>query len=194
MKFESIVSEIIQVVKQLIFAPKQFWQDSKEGDVDSSTNVKLFIFAVFLSGLTAFLGELIWSKAFLWYFALGLSLRVIFSYLLLWFVSGFLINKLALSYKAQLTKGVVSNVLIFSLLPAIIISFFVNLFPGLYPLNMLGLYGFYLFYQGVDSCFNLPKENLSRYVLLALVLIIFVSGLTYTLTWAVLKEVFPYGV
>ncbi|MFV0365422.1 MAG: Yip1 family protein [Mangrovibacterium sp.] len=194
MKIKQLALEITQVCQQMVTSPKLFWQDKQENGIRHTAASSLYIFAVLLSSISAFLGNLMWSKAFLWSYAIGLSVRELIANILVWMLASFIIKKLANNYAAKVESGTVSGVLALSLLPAIVVSIIAHLFPGLYPLHILGLYGFYLFYQGANCCFNIPKENISRYVLLALVLIILISGLTYSLTWIVFKEIFPHGI
>ncbi len=194
MKIESLIVEIIQVSKELIISPREFWAKQKEEGVKNSVATRVYLLTIIFTSIADFLGELFWSKSFLWSYAIGSSLRTMVSYIVFWFIAGFLIKKLAENYGAKTEKGVISSTLAYAMLPTLIISVIVNLIPGLYPLNVLGLYSLYLFYEGVASCFNLPKENLSRYVLLASLLIILVSGVVYTVTWSIFKNVFSYGI
>ncbi|MFV0555163.1 MAG: Yip1 family protein [Mangrovibacterium sp.] len=190
MTIKQLTDEIIQTSKEIVLSPQTFWQDKNRHAMVN----RVFLFSVLLSGVASFLGNLMWSKSFLWSFALGKAIREIVADLLMWFVASFIIKKLSENFGAKTESGVVSSVVAWSLLPVVLIAVVVSLIPWLNPLQFLGLYAFYLFYLGVKSCFNLPEANLSRYVLLAIVLIVLVSGLVHAASWSIFKFVFPHGV
>lgn len=194
MKFKSYIDEIKHLGQKLSLSPKDFWQENKE---NSSSNLFIrntYLLAVLLLGLSAFFGELLWSKAFLWDYALGLSIRECLYFFLLWLIGRFIIAALGENFRAKTKNGLMSSLVAVGLLPTVLISIVINLMPGLYPLHILGLYGFYLFYLGVKQASQIAPENQMRYTLLALVLLILVSGLLYTISWTLFKALFNHGI
>jgi hypothetical protein len=136
----------------------------------------IFIPLVLGLGLAIFAGEVIHSVEILWSYAISKAVTEIISYSLQLAVSIPVLTALLKTYGGAPRKKTVRLVVTYSFVPFILASLVTGLFPALYIVSIAGLYGFYLFALGALIHFDIPVENQSRYVILAILLIILIFG------------------
>ncbi len=183
-------SRLFRESKQLIFEPKKFWSEKQETAFEDNIAMSYYIPLVILVGIGIFLGEIIWNPELLLSYALGNAIREIASYLLQFFIIVPILQILIQNYKGTKNKHAISHLLAYSLLPFLAASFITGLFPGLYPLSIIGLYGFYLFIIGTKSCLEITDENRSKFIVLSILLIVLIFGMVNTVGWKILNALF----
>ncbi|RKD86435.1 Yip1 family protein [Mangrovibacterium diazotrophicum] len=193
MDFKAQFNWLFQESWTLLGEPKKFWKKKLAEGFSQSIVVTFFIPLVVLAGVAILLGEIFWNEELLWSYAIFKSLREIFSYLVQYFITALVMIRLLENFKGTSNKTVLYNVLAYSLLPFIIASIVTGLFPGLYVLGIIGLYGFYLLVLGIQTCLEIPKENQSRFIILSILLIVFIFGTVNVISWKILQSIFPYG-
>jgi len=193
MDFKAQFNWLFQESWTLLGEPKKFWKKKLAEGFSQSIVVTFFIPLVVLAGVAILLGEISWNEELLWSYAIFKSLREIFSYLVQYFITALVMIRLLENFKGTSNKTAMYNVLAYSLLPFIIASIVTGLFPGLYVLGIIGLYGFYLLVLGIQTCLEIPKENQSRFIILSILLIVFIFGTVNVISWKILQSIFPYG-
>jgi len=193
MDFKQHYNCLFQECKQLILEPKKFWSEQPDRACTEKVIPHLYVPLVLLVGLAVFLGEMISNPEFLLSYAFLKAMREVISYFLQLYIAVPVLTALLKNYGGTQNSKVVRFVLAYSLVPFLLASFITGLFPGLYVLSIIGFYGFYLFIQGAQSCFEIPEANQSRYIILAILLIILIFGLVNLVCWQLLMALFPYG-
>lgn len=179
--------------RQLLLEPKKFWQQKSEAPFTGNIVIRFYAPLVIAVGVAVFLGEIIGKAQFLLSYATMKGLREIISYLIQYWIAVPVLATLLINYGGSHDKKAVRHVLAYSLLPFLLASFITGLFPGLYVLSIIGLYGFYLFVLGAQQCLGLPAENRSRFIILSILLIILIFGMVNIISWKLLLAIFPYG-
>jgi len=193
MNFKQWYISFFHEINQLLFEPKKFWSERPhQGDPDNIVS-QMFTPLVFVVGLAVFLGEIINSVEILWSYAFFRAIREIASYFLQFIIAVPVLAALLKNFGGTQNRTVVRVVLACTLVPFLLASLITALFPALYIISITGLYGFYIFVLGVLSQFEIPKENQTRYVILAILLIILIFGLVNIICWRLFQAFFPYG-
>jgi len=176
----------------LLGEPKKFWKKKLAEGFKQSVVGTFFIPIVLLSGIAILLGEVFWNNELLWSYAIFKSLREIISYIFQYFITALVLIRLLDNFKGTSNPKTVYNVLAYSILPFLLASITTGLFPGLYVLVIIGLYSFYLFVVGAQTCLEIPKENQSRFIILSILLIVLIFGTVDIISWKILQSIFPY--
>lgn len=193
MDFKERYRQLFYTCRHVLTEPKKVWKDEAVGLSPQALLKNFYLPLVVLVGLGVFLGQLIFSSQFLLSYALAKSLREVVSYLLQYFMAVYLLNELLTGFGGEKNKEAVNRLVAYSFLPFLLMSFVVGLFPGLYALGVLGLYGIYLFVQGVKESLVLPLENQNRYTMVGLLLIFLIFLLLNVFSWKLLQAFYGYG-
>lgn len=193
MDFKALLSWLFHESRTLLGEPQKFWKQKFVDGFPQSVVSTFFVPMVLMAGIAKLLGEIFWNDELLWSYAILKSLREIFSYLIQYFITIFVLIRLLENFKGTSNPTALYNVLAYSLLPFIIASAITGLFPALYVLGIVGLYGFYLLVLGAQICLDIPKENQSRFIILSILLIVLIFGTVNVLSWKILESIFPYG-
>jgi len=177
----------------LLSEPRKFWNKKLSDEFSFPVIPSFLIPYLLLVGLAVMLGEVLWSEELLWSYAILKAVREVVSYTLQFTAAIFILNRLLHNFKGTSNKKALNNVVIYSLLPFLISSVITGLFPGLYILGIIGLYGFYLFVVGTQACLEIPAELESRFIILSILLIILVFGTINVISWKLFQVLFPYG-
>lgn len=193
MNFKGRYQLLFQTCVNVLTEPKKFWRGEKEEIKPGGVFVDYFLPMVLLVGLAVFIGELIKGSEVLFSYAVAKSVREVISYILQFYLSVYLLNELLTSVGGAKNKLLISRLVAYSFLPFLIASFLTGLFPGLYVLSVLGLYGIFLFVQGVKESLNIVPEHQNRYTMLGLLLIFLIFILLNGFSWKLLQAFYSYG-
>lgn len=185
--------QLFQTSFRLIAAPNQFWKEEPKEESAKEIFRSFFLPLVVLVGVAIFLGELITSSEFLLSYAMARSLREIFSYILQYFLSVYVLNELMTSFGGMKNRLAISRLVAYSLLPLLVVSFLTGLFPALYVLNVLSLYGIFLFVLGIKGSLELPEANKNKYAMIAFLLVFLILLILDVFSWKLLQAFFGYG-
>jgi len=187
MDFKKLASGIYERSKALILQPKDEWKNILEENVTMNLVVRNFLLPLLLlSTVASLLGRIIQKVN------IGLDgnllmadgLREFFGFLLSVYASTYLVNELVKSFGGAKNLRRSANLVIYSSAPSLIISMVTGLIPALYPLGVLGLYSFYLFYVGIPVLFeDIPEQKHVGFFITSVLLIILVFAfIRYFLT------------
>lgn len=180
-------------LKQLILEPKKFWTGKQALEHQDQVVSGVFAPLLLWVALAVFVGEVIRNFEVLWSYAFFRAIRETISYSLQLIIAVPVLSALLKSYGGTSNRKTVRLVLGYTFVPFLLASFITGLFPALYIVSIAGLYGFYLFAVGALTLFKIPVENQSRYVILAILLIILIFGLVNIVCWKLFQAFFPYG-
>ncbi len=193
MNFKAQFNWLFHESRDLLTDPKKFWKTKLVEGFSTSIFSNFFLPVVLLVGATAILGGLTWNGEILWSFIGMNAVREMVSYILQFFVASAVLFRLLQNFNGTSQAVALNNVLAYSLLPFMLATMIVALFPGLYVLGIIGLYGFYLYTIGTQVCLEIPKDQQARFIILSIVLIILIFGTINVITWYIFKLLFPYG-
>jgi hypothetical protein len=190
MDFKEMYHHIFHTGRQMLQGPGEFWEGKKGDETSVKIFVNFFLPLVLLVALGIFMGELITSPEFLFEYAIAKSLREIAGFTLEYLLSVFVLNELVKTFGGIKDMHATSRLMAYSLLPALAAAFVTGLFPGLYVLNVFGLYGAVLFVFGVKGNLQLPAENKTRYIMIAFLLIILIFMIVNIFSWKILQALY----
>lgn len=176
--------DILNSSKQLIINPKLFWISKKE-DLDSQKYLLLSFLVPYILLVTfaVFVSDLFGNSDFILEIQILNSLQIIILFTLQYFVSVFFTNELIKTFGGEKDIIVSRNLVVYSMIPFLLIYTFTNLIPFFGILNIIGFYGFYIFWIGVNELLTFPENKKSSYTIIAIVMNFFVfSFLSITLS------------
>ncbi|HKJ42039.1 MAG TPA: Yip1 family protein [Sunxiuqinia sp.] len=193
MDFKERYQSLFQTSARLLVEPGQFWRETQKEKSTTEVFRDFFLPLAILAGVAIFLGELITSAEFLFSYAIFRSLREIFSFILQYFLSVYVLNELLTSFGGVKNRLAISRLVAYSLLPMLVVSFITGLFPALYILEVLSLYGIFLFYKGVKGSLEIPEANKKWYAAIAFLLVFLIFMILNVTSWKLLQAFYGYG-
>ncbi len=193
MDYKQVYSSLFTESWQLIVEPTKFWEAKKEVKTEANVFTSFYLPLILLVGVAVFIGELISGSQILFSYAFFKSLREMLVYILQFYGAVYVTNELISGFKGEKDKEMVRLIVAYSLLPFIVASIITGLFPGLYVLSVIGLYGIYLFALGIHNCIILPEEYRVRYILLTILVNFLIFALLNLISWKVLQFFYAYG-
>lgn len=184
---------LFQTSVRLLVEPGRFWRETHKEESTREIFRDFFLPLVVLAGVAIFLGELINSSEFLFSYAVARSLREMFSFVLQYFLSVYVLNELLTSFGGVKNRLSISRLVAYSWVPMLIVSFLTGLFPALYVLEALSLYGIFLFYMGVKGSLELPEANKNWYAIIAFLLVFLIFMILNVTSWKLLQAFYGYG-
>ena len=179
------ISEIIQYIKDVILSPAKFWEKVKSPEVGTKLFVQYYLPLAILASLAVFLGAWFGSANFYYRFAIFKALNELVVFILQYFISVFLVNELMPNFGGEKNKLIAQKLVVFSLTPFLLVSILTGLFPGLYVVDILGLYSIFIFWTGVKALLDIPYKKESGYVLSTALLNLFVFAFLSILLWKI---------
>lgn len=179
---------LVARVQAILLKPKEEWVKIKD---EPTTMQQLFVpYAVILAAIPA-VAQFLGTALFVGFRIPGGGgswitrgfLYAIFSYILslvVVYVLGFIINALAPNFSSSQSLPLAMKLAVYSMTPAWLMGIF-NLIPALGPLSIIGsLYGLYLLYLGFATpLMGTPKEKVSGYFVVSLVVVIVLMAVVY---------------
>lgn len=163
------IKKISGRIRELIINPREFWKDQKlAGDNHRELLTGFYFPLLLLVAAAVFIGEYFSSSHFYVGFAAAKFVREIVLYTLQYFVSLFFTLELIKTFGGKKNLAVVQKLVVYSLTPFLLVSFISGLFPFLYVIDVLGLYGFYIFWIGVQENLEFPERKESSYILVTI--------------------------
>lgn len=184
MWMEISISNITKYIKDVLINPGGFWTSKKDNlDNQAKLLAHFFLPLLFVVAVSVFLGEFFRSTHFYIGFALLKSAKVVVLFLLQYWLATFFTTELMKTFGAEKNKVVAQNLVVYSLTPFFLVSALTGLLQFIYVLDILGFYGFYIFWLGAKELLSFPDDKKNSYILLTLVVNFFVfSFLSITLS------------
>ena len=162
-------SNIIGTVKELALHPKEFWKKKKEEKTKASTLfVAYFIPLLVAVALAVFVGEFFKRSDFFIEYPLIKMVREVILFILQYYISVFFTKELMKTFGAEKDADAAKLLVVYSMTPLLLVSIITGLFQGLYPLDILGVASFYLFWIGAKELLTFPDHKENSYILLTI--------------------------
>ncbi len=176
--------KIFRKIEKLLFTPKAFWEAEKNKTTGEKNLMLVYLLPLIgMVAIAVFIGDFFKRIDFFIEYPLLKALRIVLLFLLTYQIGVFFTTELMKTFGAEKQKDIARKLVAYSITPFLLVSLITGLFPFLYVLSVLGLYGFYLFWQGVDKLLSLPENRKSSYTLITIVTNFFVfSFLSVLLT------------
>ena len=163
------VKKISGRVRSLLIQPKEFWKAQKHTAENQWKILFRFYFPLLLIVSSAnFLGEFTGSNHFYAGFAAAKAAREFILYTFQYFISVFFTVELMKPFGGKRNLQAAQKLVIYSLTPFLLVSIVSGLFPFLYAIEALGMYGFYIFWIGVQEMLDFPERKESSYILVTI--------------------------
>ena len=168
-------SNIVAQIKELLFAPAEFWKKEKEKTEAGNWLLLTYMLPMLLVvAVVVFVGEFFRRTDFFIEYPLLKAFREIILFLLQYFISVFFTAELMKTFGAEKNIDIARKLVVYSMTPLLLVSILTGLFPFLYVLDILGVYSFYLFWIGAKELLSFPENKENSYILLTIVVNFFV--------------------
>ena len=168
------LSAIFKRTANIIIKPDDEWQVI----LKENTNKKKAVFGfailyIVVIALATALGNYLFSLGFfsISYIILSFVIALVVPFLVI-FISAYIINVLAPSFKSTPNIDRAFNLVIYSYTASFLASILTGLFPMLTYLGIAGLYSFYVFWTGFTPMMNTPADKKAGYVIISILIIL----------------------
>ncbi|HDZ41530.1 MAG TPA: DUF1282 domain-containing protein [Bacteroidetes bacterium] len=160
--------------KYIILHPVRAWETIRKENRSVKTVHNSFLIPVLiLISLSAFAGSLIYNPTGLSVlFPVIRALKQFFCFYLTVFLSSWALNEISVAFIQHKDYAFNFKLVSYSFTPLYITVIITRFLPELELLNLLGLYGAYIVYAGLNSVENLGRRSLLRYFIVALMTVI----------------------
>ncbi len=171
----TFTKRIITAIKEIVLAPRDFWEKQKGSDKKHSRHITGFFVPILgVVALAVFLGEFFGSSHFYMGYAVLKAIREVLLFVLQYVLAVFFTNELIKTFKGEKNIAVVRQLVLYSMTPFLLVSVVTGLFQFLYVLDILGVYSFYVFWLGASELLTLPVEKKDRYIIITILVNFFV--------------------
>jgi len=191
------LNTLINRAKNIIINPRTEWENIVVEDPSPKNTMQEyavpFLVAVAIASLV---GDFLF-KTRIGYgpgFILGMAVLSFGMILLTLYLSAIVVNEMAPSFQSEKNQNKAFQLVVFSYTPAFIASIVANLFPQVAFINILSLYGIYLFWEGIGICMKTPAKNKTAYALVSILLIVGLYIILSFLIGVLLSSMFFSGV
>ena len=161
---------IIAQTKELIFNSDEFWKRKSTCKEGVREVLVMYLLPVLLvAAIAVFIGEFFRRTDFFIEYPLLKALREVLLFVLQYYVGIFFTTELMKTYGGEKDKEAARKLVGYSFVPFMLASIVTGLFEFLYVLDILGLYGFYLFWQGAKVLVKLPEHKAHSYIVITIV-------------------------
>jgi len=178
---------LISSLKHILIHPATAWENiNKENHSVKTVNRSFLVPVLILVSLSAFTGSLIYNPSGLSVlYPLTRAVKHFACFYLTILLSSWLLNEISAALIKTRDYPFNFRLVTYSLSPLLTTVFITRLIPDLALINILGLYGAYILYCGLNTIENIKKRDLIRYFIVALPLILviyfFISWISRTL-------------
>lgn len=168
-------NQLFNTIKKVIVEPRIFWEEQKVGkEVNKHLFTVYFLPLLIVVFLAVFTSELLRGYRFYLDFPLLKAGREVILFLLQYLFSVLLTNELIKAFGGKKNFFIARKLVVFSLTPFLLVAIVTGLFPFLYVLDVLSLYGFYVFWTGVNALLVFPERKRTSYILVTIMANFFV--------------------
>ena len=161
--------KIVARIKEIILTPQDFWKKQKKSEETHTQRIAGFFIPILSAvAIAVFLGEFFRSSHFYMGYAVLKAVREVVLFVLQYVLAVFFTNELIKTFKGEKNIVAVRKLVLFSMTPFLLVSILTGLFQFLYVLDVLGFYGFYIFWLGANELLGLPKEKKDSYIIITI--------------------------
>ena len=165
-----LLVELAEESYHIILYPSVYWK-AKKNDQEEAKGVfiRFFLPGLILIFLAIVLGDFLFESEYglLIKDTLIKALRKVLILVMSFFASTMLLYEISRMYKIPIGFDAARKITIYSMIPLVIMTIMIGLFPFLDVLGVLGFYSYYLLYSALVSVYEInPKRNVTYMVLL----------------------------
>jgi hypothetical protein len=167
-------SKIVSQTKFLLVDPNKFWKEQKECPAERGALFAYLLPFLLVLALAVFVGEFFKRSDFFIEYPVLKAVREILLFVFQYFIGVFLTTELMKTFGGEKVVDSARKLIAYSMAPLLLVSIVTGLFPFLYPVDVLGMYSFYLFWIGAKELLNFPENKAQSYILVTIVVNFFV--------------------
>lgn len=172
------LKDLYNNVRGVLIDPALFWKEKKAGYLTNSKLLAGYLIPLIVfAALGVFAGGLFRGSLFYLLFPVMKAVRKIVLFAVYYIIMVYIIKELMPAFGIKKDLRTARDLAAFSLTPVLIISFFTGLFPFLYILDILGIYGFYIFWRGINELPDFNERGQFSYFLMIIIAGLLVYGL-----------------
>jgi len=151
----------LQTLRYIILDPVRGWEIISEGNRTSKELNNSYLFPLLLLvSICVFIGSLVFSSSTLPpLYSVISAIKFLILDLVVIFVSAAILGEITRALDLGRNFNVSSRLIVFSLTPLLICQMVSQLFESLVFVNILSLYGLYIFSTGADKMLNPPRHK-----------------------------------
>lgn len=178
----------------IMVAPRSHWGDLFAGGKGAARELKMAVlFGIAVVAVGTFIGHLIFNSLYGVYLLPAVQAALSSTLILLLHLFVFLIVSHQVGhwvFKQNVAVESLRRLVFYSILPTLLIAIVVAFFPFLEPLNVLGLYSFYLLYTGLQSLYKLPEERKLQLEIVAMAAFVIASLVIHLIVYKFIALIF----
>lgn len=173
---------LISRIKHILIHPATTWEHlNKESRSVKTVNRSFLVPVLILVSLSAFTGSLIYNPGGLSVlYPLTRAVKHFACFYLTIIVSSWILNEISAVLIKTRDYPFNFRLVTYSMSPLFTTVFITRLIPELALINILGLYGAYILYCGLNTIENIKKKDLIRFFIVALFIILV---LYFSISW-----------
>jgi hypothetical protein len=171
---------LYQNIRYIILNPAKAWKiiDEEKRPLKDVRN-SFFLPLIFLASVCAFLGSIIFTNATLSpVYSVFVGLKYLLLYLFVGYTSAIIFGEITFALDLGKDFTLSFKMIVYSLAPFIICQCVSHFFESLIFVNILSLYGLYIFWSGAEKMLNPPEHKKMPMLVAAFVVVIgfYVAG------------------
>jgi len=178
----------------IMVAPRSHWGEVFAGGKGAARELKLAVlFGIAVVAVGTFIGHLIFNSLYGFFLMPAMRAAIGSTLILLLHLFVFLIVSHQVGHwilKQTVAIESLRRLVFFSILPTLLVAIIVAFFPFLEPLNVLGLYSFYLLYTGLQSLYKLPEERKLQLEIVAMAAFVIASLVIHLIVYKFMALIF----
>jgi hypothetical protein len=146
-------------IKNLIFNPVKFWETIISERTPASLIRNSFFFpVVILVTVSSFMGSLMFTNAEMsLLYSVLVSIKCLVVILISVYAASFLLGEITFPLDLGKDFNISFSMVVFSITPLLICQIISRLFESLQFINIIGLFGLYIFWTGAEKMMNPPQ-------------------------------------
>ncbi len=173
----SYFNDLYNNVKSLVFEPALFWGRQKSASLNNIQIAGYLIPLILFAAVGVFAGEMFRGSRFYLFFPVMKAVREILLFTVYYITMVIVINEMMTVSGVKKDMPVSQKLAAFSLTPLLVITFFTGLFPFLYILDILGIFGFYIFWTGINELLDFRDNRKYSFFLMIIISAILIYSL-----------------
>lgn len=188
MQLKQVFERIAGFTLHMATEPNKFWDDVIENKTTIRVFSQIYFPFIILAALASVIGDILSSSEILWSYSISKGIREAIVYLIYFYLAGFVMNKLVGAFGGIENKVSCQLAVGFSSVPFFIVAIITGLFPFLYAINLLGLYGFFIIYIGIPKLFNVPENRIKVFSVAVILSNFLIFAILSLLFWKLLES------
>jgi len=190
MELKQIFSQTMHFILKMVSSPRAFWEEVIERKATIHIFSHFYLPLLVVVVLAGIVGEFLSNPEALLSYSLEQGFKQAVVFLLYFPISAYIVNSLSTIFGGNENLTLAQMAIGFSMAPVLVVSIITGLFPFLYPLGILGLYGIYVFYRGVPYLFGISGRHMIFFTVSAIVVNFITFAVLSIIFWKLFDFIF----